>query len=296
MIVKKQPLISVALCTYNGELYIEEQLTSILNQTYTNIEIIVVDDGSTDNTVGIIEQIGKKYPQIKVYKNEFNLGYNKNFETAFKACNGDYIAISDQDDIWITEKLEILLNQISNNWLVFSNSQLINEKGELLGKQLLDKNFSIETRDFRSCLFYNSVTGHTSMFSKNFLKYLIPIPEQGYYDWYMGFIAMYHTKITYVSQCLTLHRIHQASATFKTQDKKTKKALLRTETATNLTNLQTYSGLLPADRKLISRIANSYWKKNSLFLIKLIFDDYEKFFPDLKPRSGLSRLNFAIKV
>lgn len=287
--------VSIALCTYNGELYIEEQLMSILNQTYKNIEIIIVDDGSTDNTVNIIEQIAEKYPQIKIYKNESNLGYNKNFEKAFKACKGDYIAISDQDDIWLTEKIEILLDKISDNWLVFSNSELINEKGELSGNQLLDQNFRIENRDFRSCLFYNSVTGHTSMFSKKFLEYLIPIPEKGYYDWYMGFIAMYHNKITYVNKCLTLHRIHQTSATFKTQDKKARMALLKGETIVNLANLETYSGLLPADRKLINKIANSYSRKSSFSLIKLIFDNYQFFFPDLKPRFGLSRLNFAIK-
>src|ERR1700744_3577317 len=97
----EEPLISVALCTYNGEKYIKEQLDSIINQTYTCIEVIIVDDGSTDSTYDIISDYALRDNRIKCFKNETNLGFNKNFEKAVSLTSGEYIAISDQDDIWL---------------------------------------------------------------------------------------------------------------------------------------------------------------------------------------------------
>ena len=79
-----KPLISIALCTYNGSLFLEKQLISILNQTYKNIEIVVVDDCSTDNTFEIITTFALEYPQIKSFRNTTNIGFNKNFEKAIK--------------------------------------------------------------------------------------------------------------------------------------------------------------------------------------------------------------------
>ena len=86
-------LVSIALCTYNGEAYIKEQLDSLIDQTYPNCEIIIVDDCSKDGTVGILKQYADKYPQIKLHINGENLGYTKNFEKAINLCNGDYVAL-----------------------------------------------------------------------------------------------------------------------------------------------------------------------------------------------------------
>src|ERR1700748_3070750 len=99
--MSKQPLVSVAMCTYNGEKYIRQQLDSILNQTWRNLEIVIVDDGSSDDTFAIISEYAEKDSRIKCFKNEVNLGFNKNFEHAVELTTGDYIAISDQDDIWL---------------------------------------------------------------------------------------------------------------------------------------------------------------------------------------------------
>jgi len=119
-----EPLVSIALCTYNGDTYISSQLDTIINQTYGNIEIIVVDDGSTDNTLPILkhyEETGK----IKLYRNNTNLGFIKNFEKAISLCTGDYIALSDQDDLWELNKIELLVNTIGENMLIFSDSEFI---------------------------------------------------------------------------------------------------------------------------------------------------------------------------
>ncbi len=74
-----QPLVSVVMCTYNGGLFIDEQIESIINQDYKNIELIIVDDVSTDDTWKKLEAWQCKNDFIKIYKNEINLGYNKNF-------------------------------------------------------------------------------------------------------------------------------------------------------------------------------------------------------------------------
>ena len=102
--------LSVALCTYNGEKYIKEQLESILNQTVAIDEIIICDDRSNDKTTAIIEQFQAEYPdKISLHKNHANLGSTKNFEKSISICTGDYIFLSDQDDIWKANKVEKII-------------------------------------------------------------------------------------------------------------------------------------------------------------------------------------------
>jgi glycosyltransferase involved in cell wall biosynthesis len=293
-----EPLISIALCTYNGSRFLEKQIISILNQTYKNIELIVVDDCSTDNTFEIIKQLSAKYPQIKPYQNSRNLGFNKNFEKAIMLSTGAYIAISDQDDIWLKDKLQRLIDHIGDKWLIFSNSEWMNEEENLLGRQILAPHFELNDRTFKSLLFYNVVTGHTTLFSRDLLNYILPIPSNGYYDWWMGFVALYHNKITCLNECLTLHRIHSTSVLYKEKNlaKPSPKSDRFKEINTNLGILEAYKNLEDEDRRLISKIHAAYGKrKYSLYLIKNIYKYYEIFFPDLKKRKGMSKLNFAIK-
>lgn len=106
--------VSVVLCTYNGEKYIREQLESIVSQTYPIHELLIQDDCSTDATPLIIEEYKEKYPFIRFYRNKNNLGFNRNFWKAFEKVTGDYIAISDQDDIWVDTKIEVLVGCIGN--------------------------------------------------------------------------------------------------------------------------------------------------------------------------------------
>jgi len=98
-------MVSIALATYNGERFLKEQLDSILEQSYTDIEIIACDDCSTDSTPQILEDYQKKDSRLKVYFNEKNLGFKKNFEKCISLCDGDYIALSDQDDVWTKDHI-----------------------------------------------------------------------------------------------------------------------------------------------------------------------------------------------
>lgn len=108
-----RPLISIALATYNGEKYLEDQLNSIYTQTYKNIEVAVTDDCSTDKTVEILEQYSKSHG-LKYFVNTENLGFVKNFEKAISLCEGDFIALSDQDDVWEKDEIGILVNKIGS--------------------------------------------------------------------------------------------------------------------------------------------------------------------------------------
>src|SRR4030067_269521 len=96
--------IGVVLCTYNGEKYLREQLDSILCQTRAPDQILILDDCSNDRTIEIIENFLKKDGRIRLIRNETNLGYARNFEKGISLCETDFIALSDQDDIWFNDK------------------------------------------------------------------------------------------------------------------------------------------------------------------------------------------------
>ncbi|MEK4698525.1 glycosyltransferase family 2 protein [Solibacillus sp. FSL R7-0668] len=123
--------ISIALCTYNGERFIEEQLESIFNQTILPNEIIICDDQSTDSTVLLLEKLkNKSNIPIKIYINQENLGYIKNFEKCIGLCDGDIIYLADQDDYWIENKIETTLKEFNKNpnlQILFTDATLVDD-------------------------------------------------------------------------------------------------------------------------------------------------------------------------
>ena len=140
--------LSVALCTYNGSKFIEQQINSILNQTIKVDEIIVCDDKSTYATVSILKELQVANPCIVIIENEINLRSTKNFEKAIQRCSGDYIFLADQDDLWNTEKAAktlAIFNENSTAEGVFSNADLIDDNGtKLSNKTIWDSVFFFE--------------------------------------------------------------------------------------------------------------------------------------------------------
>lgn len=292
--------VSIALCTYNGAKYLPMQLDSILKQTYPNLELVIVDDNSTDDTRNLLRLKAKEDSRIKLFFNDENLGFNANFEKAIKLCSGNFVAIADQDDIWKLDKLSRLMVNIGDNWLIFSNSQFIDANDNLIEGQILKNNFSLGKRDFKSLLFSNFVTGHTVLFTKEFLNYLLPIPYSGYYDWWMGFVAIYHNKITCLNEKLTLHRIHNSSVMFREVDlnRVNSRNERYHEILTNLSIVKEYKHLSPKNKSLINSIYLIVLKndlKSNFSLALTILNNYSIYFPDLKNRNLLSRLNYALK-
>jgi glycosyltransferase involved in cell wall biosynthesis len=207
-----QPLVSIAICTYNGSVYLQEQLDSIISQTYKNLEILIVDDNSTDVTKEIILAYCQKDSRIIFFQNKSNLGYNKNFEKACHLCSGNYIAISDQDDIWEPNKIELMMN----NWpagslLVYS-----------LSGNFMDNNFAGRTAapkvrytnidNILKLVFNSPVHGHAFMFKKELLHRCLPFPSDIFYDWWMSMHAADAATIGCIQHTLTWHRHHSKNS------------------------------------------------------------------------------------
>lgn len=215
---------SVALCTYNGEKYIYTQLESIIKQSVHVDEIIICDDGSKDNTRAIIEDfIQTTTIPIKLICNSINLGYTRNFEKAICQCSGDIILLSDQDDVWLPDKVAIILDFFTKNPdkdFVFTNAQLINQSGlasykttlfDVLqwtkkNKKLVDKGYSYDILSLSG-----RVTGATTALRASFIPYCIPFPQttiSAVHDEIIAVIASITNKIGYIDQCLIQYRIH----------------------------------------------------------------------------------------
>ena len=105
------PLISIVLATYNGERYLKEQLDTVFQQTYSNLEIVAIDDCSSDTTVSILHHYASVHSNMKVYVNERNMGHIKAFEKGISLSTGVFIALCDQDDIWNKHKIELLMKE-----------------------------------------------------------------------------------------------------------------------------------------------------------------------------------------
>jgi len=195
------------MTTYNGEKYLKEQLDSIINQTYKNIEIIVQDDCSTDKTIDILNQYKK---HITIYKNNTNLGYIKNFETLIQKTNGNFIALCDQDDIWEKDKIEILLDNIKGYSLIYSNSLLVDEYGNSRHKTLKDKlkNNFINSNEPLNFLFDNCVSAHSMLFQKELLPYLKKLPTHLYFDQYIAIVASSLNGVKFINKNLVKYRQH----------------------------------------------------------------------------------------
>lgn len=202
----KEPLISIVMATYNGELYVEKQLKSIINQTYKNIEIIICDDASTDNTIEIVEKLFDE--RVFLLKNHKNTGFVKNFETALKAAGGEFIALSDQDDIWEKNKIERLLQEIGNFDLIHSNCSLIDDKdNEISQKWMSHEKFFTKINDL---LLFNNVTGCTMMVRRESLIRALPFPKGlAYHDWWLAINAAEGNGIKFLDESLVRYRQHQ---------------------------------------------------------------------------------------
>lgn len=208
----EHPLISILLCTYNGAEYLEEQIQSILNQTYTNIEVIISDDASKDETIEIIKKYSSNAKFI-INLNPTNVGLNKNIELAAALSNGYFICFSDQDDIWLPEKIEHLYNAIDNYSLIYSDSILIDAKGNYLNKNLSDFRKLQDVFDSKGFSVDNAVSGHSMMATKETMKWALPIPEGHFYDWWIAVQASNLNGIKYLDKKLTLYRQHTKNIT-----------------------------------------------------------------------------------
>lgn len=271
------PLISIAICTYNGEKYLREQLDSLLHQTHKNIEIIVVDDGSEDSTIKILKDYQVRDDRIKLFQNEQNLGFVQNFSKAISLCSGEYIALADQDDIWKLTKLEKFIAEINDNILIYSDAILMNEYGSPLDQQLIRPDRTLLSGQVNKAFFFgNCVSGNTLMFKKDLVSYILPIPNVSMHDIWIAFVASSVGTISYTDESLTYYRRHNEQITLhptKTKNLSYFKNRLRLKKEEKIkiakTKLQDFTAYY--------NFANSIQDNETAELLKLYIEHYSNY-------------------
>lgn len=219
--------VSVVVCTYNGEKFLREQLDSILSQTYPIHEIIIQDNESTDGTMAILQEYKQLHPTIKVYTHSrvqhvaanddpVRQIVNDNFFSAMQRATGDFIAISDQDDIWLNTKIEQQMNVIGGNYCCFHYSPRFSDIPNYNFTDNRAYNYGLERM-----LFVGAVFGHTMLINRKLLCMLtdkVPSPllhqinNAAFYDTIMSCIALAYNKVVFIPQGLSFHRIHTENA------------------------------------------------------------------------------------
>jgi len=206
--------ISIALCTYNGEKYIREQLKSLEEQTLKADEIIVCDDNSSDNTADILNEYIDKL-NMKLIVNKENLGVTKNFEQAVSLCEGDIIFLCDQDDVWHKDKIKIMSEKMieEKTGICCCDGIVCDENLKEIRSYTLWNTSGLSRIDLNSFSPYNLInnycfTGMALCFRKNFTKYFMPLSENAVHDEWIAFIISCFSKVSFVNQKLVFYRQH----------------------------------------------------------------------------------------
>lgn len=205
--MKRDYFISVAIATYNGEKYISEQLNSIIKQLDKKDEIIISDDGSTDNTISIIKSFKDK--RIKIV-NGPKMGVKQNIANAINNCNGKYIFLSDQDDIWLDKKVEIILKEFNNNDIscVVHDCEVFDSDSK---KIIYDSFFKYRNsgKGIIKNICKNSYIGCCMAFKSTMKKYILPIPNDiEMHDQWIGILCEKYGKSIFTDNKLIKYRRH----------------------------------------------------------------------------------------
>jgi len=210
-------MISVCIATYNGERFILNQLLSILPQLSADDEVIISDDNSSDKTIEVITSI--QDPRIHIYNHKpvvsarFIIDNSThNFENALLHAKGDVIFLSDQDDYWLPEKVNIMLQQLEYADLVISNC-IIGDKDLKPTKMLYS-----DIRAFKTGLLSNFIQSHylgcCMAFKRSVYMKAMPFPKHGVaHDLWLGMIAEQHFKVKYIERPLSIYRRHDKTVT-----------------------------------------------------------------------------------
>ena len=209
----KNKKIDILMATYNGEKYLAEQLDSIINQTYHNWNLLIRDDSSTDRTLEIIQDYQKKDNRIKLLKdNKGNLGIVKNFEELLKNSESEFIMFSDQDDIWIENKLDMYLKMIekikNKGFMIHSDAILFDKnKSNILKDTFISK--KAINKGLENVFFNYFVQGATILISKEIKNFILPFPKEVYlHDRYIHLISELFFERIFVNKALIYYRQH----------------------------------------------------------------------------------------
>ena len=211
-------MISVCMATYNGERFLREQIDSILCQLGPDDELIISDDGSTDGTLEIIESYKDKrikllhhkkkseYAKIKYSRNFYYA--TDNFENALQAAQGDYIFLADQDDVWMKDKISIMLKELQKVDFVMCNYNIIDDKNLILMEEVIEKKFNL-SKGYILNLIITPFLGCLTAFKRSVLCDCISFPRNLIaHDLWIGCIACKSYKSKFINIVLVNHRKH----------------------------------------------------------------------------------------
>lgn len=214
-------MITILMASYNGEKYIADQIESILGQTETDWKLIIQDDCSTDSTAKIAQEYADKYPgKIRFVKCEIHSGSAKsNFSSMLKLIDSEYMMTCDQDDIWLTNKIELTMKKMheletleskAKPLLVHTDLSVVDEERVIIKDSLFQyQNMDRNKDKFNNLLVQNIVTGCTLMVNKSLLDVANRVPEQAImHDWWFALIAAAFGKIGFVNKSTVLYRQH----------------------------------------------------------------------------------------
>jgi glycosyltransferase involved in cell wall biosynthesis len=213
------PKLSIAMATYNGAQYLEQMLESIRRQSIAACEVIVSDDHSTDSTCEVVEKFGEFIP-IRLVMNPFR-GVVSNFANALSFCTGSYIALADQDDVWLPEKLERLLEAIlvaesrvgrDRPILAFCDLEIVDQDMNVISHSFFGSSIkSSNESDLSSYLLTGQMPGCAMMFNAPLLSRAMPIPDVYSHDWWLAQNAAVFGEIEYVDVPLIRYRQHSSN-------------------------------------------------------------------------------------
>ena len=210
--------VAVIMSTYNGEKFIKEQLDSILNQTYKNLEVVVRDDGSKDKTVEIVKEYMKKYPNIVLHEGE-NLGFIKSFFELLTLAEADYYAYADQDDVWMENKIELAVNSLNvlddtKPNMAFGNSDYYDEEMKFMSAGPKNKKVS-----FLKALFSCCGQGMTMTVNKKTRDMIIDNTPKTcfFHDWWTYLVCIGLGNVAYDNVTTVKYRRRKENATSEGQ-------------------------------------------------------------------------------
>lgn len=210
--------LSVCIATYNGEKYIKEQIASILPQIGEKDELIISDDLSNDETLNIIKSFGDK--RIKIYTHETDHGFVRNFENALKKATGDVIFLSDQDDIWMPNKVEECLKILRRVDFVVSDCITVDDNMNILSQSRI-KDYNIRTGFWR-LMIKTRYLGCCMAFRRKVLDAALPFPQNAYlieHDLWLAAVAEKYFATAIIDKPLIYYRRHDGNVSSGGQGK-----------------------------------------------------------------------------
>lgn len=305
----KDMSVSVVLGTYNGQAYLREQLESIFAQTWFPQEIIAVDDCSTDGTVTILQEFAARTPRMKVIVNEQNLGFIRNFEKGCSLATRRWIALCDQDDYWMPDKIEKMVEAIGDHHdMVYCDSVLCDENLQPLGNRISDLVHFQSFDDPRQLCVFSRMYGHATLITRFLFERSRPFLKEVPHDGWLAYHATLWGGVHYLPEVLVKYRQH-AGNVFGVVGRKKKKPSAEEKAARKKAELtririrmQAYCDACPdtlgPQKKLLVALVRSYRNfspLNDIRRMALFFANY-KYLLVVKNYSTMRKWLFCLKM